>query len=182
MRDEAAADFSDDKDWTWVLERPCPECSFDASDFAGGDVAAMIRAAADEWHEILSAEPDQLRRRPRPDRWSPLEYGYHVRDVFELYDQRLALMLDQDSPHYPNWDQDLTARTKEYRSADPERVGAELQHWAGRLADRFDAVAGDQWARTGYRSDGAEFTVESFAKYLIHDPLHHLWDVRHGAP
>ena len=21
----------DDKDWTWVLERPCPECGFDAS-------------------------------------------------------------------------------------------------------------------------------------------------------
>ncbi|HEY5013683.1 MAG TPA: DinB family protein, partial [Acidimicrobiia bacterium] len=24
----------DTKDWTWVLERPCPECGFDASAFA----------------------------------------------------------------------------------------------------------------------------------------------------
>jgi hypothetical protein len=28
------------------------------------------------------------------------------------------------------------------------------------------------------RSDGAQFTVESFARYLVHDPLHHEFDVR----
>ncbi len=38
----------------------------------------------------------------------------------------------------------------------------------------------DQWARTGVRSDGAEFTVDSFARYFIHDPIHHLDDVRRG--
>jgi hypothetical protein len=38
-------------------------------------------------------------------------------------------------------------------------------------------VAEEQWLRTGTRSDGARFTVESFARYLIHDPVHHLHDV-----
>ena len=23
--------MADTKDWTWVLERPCPDCSFDAA-------------------------------------------------------------------------------------------------------------------------------------------------------
>jgi hypothetical protein len=31
----------------------------------------------------------------------------------------------------------------------------------------------------GFRSDGAQFTVESFGRYLLHDPIHHLWDVAH---
>jgi hypothetical protein len=75
----------DDKDWTWVLERPCPEC--------GAVVAADLLAAA------------------------------------------------------------------------------------ATLADRFDGVSGDQWQRTGARSDGAQFTVETFARYFIHDPVHHLHDV-----
>ena len=26
-------------------------------------------------------------------------------------------------------------------------------------------------------SDGARFTVESFGRYLLHDPIHHLQDV-----
>jgi len=48
------------------------------------------------------------------------------------------------------------------------------------LADRFNSIATDeQWTRTGYRSDGEAFTVESFSRYFIHDPIHHLWDVRH---
>ena len=28
----------DTKDWTWVLERPCPECGFDASSVSFDDV------------------------------------------------------------------------------------------------------------------------------------------------
>jgi hypothetical protein len=33
------------------------------------------------------------------------------------------------------------------------------------------------WSRPGHRSDGAVFTIDSFTRYLLHDPLHHLWDV-----
>jgi len=45
------------------------------------------------------------------------------------------------------------------------------------IADRFDGLSNQQLQRTGRRSDGASFTVETFARYEIHDPLHHLWDV-----
>jgi len=34
--------------------------------------------------------------------------------------------------------------------------------------------------RTGRRSDGAEFTVDTFARYFVHDPIHHLHDVANG--
>ena len=30
------------------------------------------------------------------------------------------------------------------------------------------------------RSDGVAFTVVSFARYFLHDPVHHLDDVRRG--
>jgi hypothetical protein len=43
-------------------------------------------------------------------------------------------------------------------------------------------VTGGQWQRTGVRSDGALFTVETFGRYLVHDPTHHLWDVGAAAP
>jgi hypothetical protein len=41
-------------------------------------------------------------------------------------------------------------------------------------------VRPDQWGRVGLRSDGAEFTVDSFARYFVHDPIHHVDDVRRG--
>ena len=30
----------------------------------------------------------------------------------------------------------------------------------------------------GVRSDGVAFTVDTFGRYFIHDPVHHLDDVR----
>ena len=171
----------DDKDWTWVLETVCPECEYDVRVFDRDRIGAMIRENARSWRALL-ADLDEaaLRRRPDAQTWSPLEYAFHVRDVYELYDYRLGLMLDQDGPHYPNWDQDETAVEKNYNAADPAVVAAELVDQAEALATRFDGVSGDQWDRTGFRSDGAAFTVDSFARYLIHDPVHHLWDVRSG--
>src|SRR5207244_7702493 len=165
----------DDKDWPAGLGRPCPEGGFDASALSRDAVGAELRANASVWSAVL-ARPD-VRDRPSDDRWSPLEYGCHVRDVYRLYRYRLQLMLDEDDPTYPNWDQDVTAVDERYAEQDPTVVAREVVTAGEDLAAAFDAVRDDQWSRTGTRSDGARFTVETFARYLVHDPVHHLWDV-----
>jgi hypothetical protein len=166
----------DTKDWTWVLDRVCPECGFDARTIDRHDIAPMIRRDAAAWEEQL-ARPD-VGVRTRPDRWSVLEYGCHVRDVYELYDRRLALMMGEDDPLFENWDQDATALERDYASDDAVEVSMALRKRASRLAERFDGVQGLDWDRRGRRSDGARFTVESFGVYLVHDPAHHLSDAR----
>ena len=138
----------------------------------------MIRANAAAWRVPL-ASPGAADR-PRPDRWSALEYGCHVRDVFRLYDYRLGLMLAEDDPLYPNWDQDETAIDDDYASQRPAVVADDLVAAADAIADSFARVSADQWLRPGRRSDGACFTVETFARYLMHDPVHHLHDVTGG--
>ncbi len=135
----------------------------------------MIRANAAAWRAPLAAA--DAADRPQPDRWSALEYGCHVRDVLRLYDYRLGLMLAEDDPLYPNWDQDETAVADDYASQNPVVVTDELASAADAIADSFAAVSGDQWLRPGRRSDGAAFTVETFGRYFMHDPIHHLYDV-----
>ena len=71
----------------------------------------------------------------------------------------------------------ITAVTDRYGQQDPAEVAAELRQAAFAIAGRFETVTGDQWQRAGARSDGARFTVETFARYLVHDPVHHLYDV-----
>lgn len=166
----------DTKDWTWVLERPCADCGFDASAIEGADVARLIRESAAAWPAVLRRADVAVR--PDDATWSPLEYAAHVRDVYRLFLVRLELMLTQDDPVYPNWDQDSTAVKERYAEQDPGVVSRALVEAALALAEAFERVSGGQWSRPGRRGDGARFTVESFAKYLIHDPQHHLWDVR----
>lgn len=175
MTDEIAPD---DKDWTWVLQAACPECGFDAAGFEVPEVGSMIRSNATDFALVLDSPVGRLRRRPDPATWSPLEYGAHVRDVYRLFRERLMMMLDSNDPLFSNWDQDETAVAERYNEQDPVVVSAELSAAAAALAGVFDGVAGDQWQRSGRRSDGAAFTVDTFARYLIHDPIHHLHDVR----
>jgi hypothetical protein len=89
-------------------------------------------------------------------------------------------MLENDDPTYPNWDQDETAVRERYSDQDPVVVASEIEAAAAGLAGRFDTVHGEGWDRTGSRSDGARFTIESFARYLLHDPVHHVHDVERG--
>jgi len=168
----------DTKDWTWVLSAPCLECGYDAATIAPEDVSDRLEDYAVAWQEVLGQST--VRDRPAPDVWSPLEYGCHVRDACQIYDERLRLMLTEDGPSYPNWDQDETALAARYREQEPETVAAELHAAAATLAARFAGVTGTEWDRTGYRSDGAEFTVDTFSRYFLHDIVHHLHDVGAG--
>ena len=168
----------DDKDWTWVLERACPECRFDPRSVAPTGVAEQVRDLLPRWEAVLG-RPD-VGQRPGPAVWSPLEYGCHVRDVFAVFERRLVLMLTHDRARFENWDQDETALVARYDRQDPGSVALELRRAGTGLAVRFDQVVGEQWRRSGLRSDGHVFTVATLAVYMMHDPIHHLWDV--GAP
>jgi hypothetical protein len=173
----------DDKDWTWVLGEPCPECGVEAAAIDLAGVGDLTRTCGVRFAAVLTRRSDaDVRRRPDPATWSPLEYACHVRDVFRTYDARLARMLTEDDPLFQNWDQDATAVEDRYGEQDPATVAAELRAAAALLGEAFDTVAGDQWERPGRRSDGASFTVASFARYFVHDPLHHLHDVGEPLP
>ncbi len=167
----------DTKDWTWVLERPCPECGFDGAGVPRDELAARIQRTAASWEGVLRR--GTVAERPSPDVWSPLEYACHVRDVLRLYDVRLRAMLTQDDPLYENWDQDATAVADGYGAQDAGEVSAAVASAAGTVVAAFARLREDQWLRSGRRSDGAAFTVESFARYFLHDLVHHEHDV-HG--
>ncbi|KQQ52973.1 DinB family protein [Plantibacter sp. Leaf314] len=163
------------KSWTWVLEHPCPDCGLDTAQVAFRALPDAIREVAAAWPAVL--ERADVRKRPDPQTWSPLEYAAHVRDVFRIFDVRLRLVLDEDDPTFANWDQDATAVEERYGEQDPRVVSAELTEAAATLAAAFEEVPDDALGRTARRSDGARFTTETLGRYFIHDPIHHLWDV-----
>lgn len=165
----------DTKDWTWVLDQACPECGFDAAAVERGTLAETVRSNAEAFAMALRA-PHPARRR-HDGTWSTLEYACHVRDVHRTFDERVRLMLDQDEPHFANWDQDETAREERYDLQDPAEVALALVEAADAVATTYGGVPADAWGRRGLRSNGSEFTVDSIARYHLHDVVHHLHDV-----
>jgi hypothetical protein len=171
----------DTKDWTWVLERPCPDCGLDAGGLAAADLPGVVEDAARIFAEVLAGGAG-VRERPGPGVWSPLEYACHVRDVVRRCDARTRLMLATDDPVFENWDQDATAVDDAYGEQEPGRVAAELAEAAERLAGAHRSLPADAWQRPGRRSDGARFTVLTFGRYVAHDLVHHVHDVTGARP
>jgi len=165
----------DDKDWTWVLQRPCPDCGFDARTVAGPQVAARLRENAARWPAVCARA--DVRVRPEPGVWSPLEYACHVRDVCRVFEARVSLMRSQVNPAFENWNQDDAAIADAYATQDPDVVSTDLTVAAGSAAASFDALGEGDWQRTGVRTNGSIFTLETLGQYFLHDLTHHLCDV-----
>jgi SAM-dependent methyltransferase len=169
----------DTKDWTWVLTRPCGECGFDAAAFDRPAIPRAFRKNAQVWLTLL-ADPGAAER-GRPDRWSTLEYACHVHDVHQVYHDRVVLMLTRDDPEFLDWDQDRAAAEGRYAEQLPSIVGPTLVSAAYAMSDLYASVPPLSWQRRGRRSNGSEFTIETLARYQLHDVVHHLHDVRHAA-
>jgi len=171
----------DTADWTWVLRRRCGECGLEVSRLDRASLPGLVDRLAATWLGVLATRPPAgLVTRAVPGRWSPAEYGCHVEDVFGISGERIDLMITGAGPSFPNWDQDATAVEKDYAAQDP-RATAERLLAAGRaLATRLTPLGPAEWGYEGHRSNGSDFTIESYARYVIHDVFHHLWDV--GEP
>jgi len=163
------------KDWTWVLERPCRECGFDAGRVDVRTASDRVAEMVPSWQAVL-ARPEATER-PDASTWSPAEYACHVRDVHVLFAERIGLMLAEDDPRFANWDQDVTAVEQRYDLQDPLVVAGELAAAADDMAAALRAVPDDAWERPGRRSNGSRFTVRTLVLYFLHDVEHHLVDV-----
>ena len=136
----------DNKNWTWVLERPCPDCAYDASAVVLRDIGMSIRDIASQW-EVILLHPGATKR-PVENVWSPSEYGCHVRDVMRMADFRLELMTTEDDPMFTNWNQDETAVAERYGLA----FGVGSQRIALERPERAAGFAAEHWQQRGERS------------------------------
>lgn len=165
----------DTKDWTWVLHEECPECGLAAGDVSPEDIGQRVRDDLPRWQAVL-LKPD-AGVRPAGDIWSATEYACHVRDVFDLFAERLRLILTEDDPQFANWDQDVAAIESDYAAQLAPAVSEEFVMAGSRAAAAFDAVPADAWDRPGRRSNGSVFTARTLGQYFLHDVVHHLHDV-----
>ena len=162
------------------MTEPCPECGFDPSSVGPADASAAARGFGRRYRapltRLLPDETDEVLRRRDGDTWSALEYAAHVRDVFGLFDRRVAVILASERPDLEVVDHDAVVASGAYDGLDPTAVADELAAAAEALAATLESVPEDGWDRVGYR-EGEERTVLDIARRAVHEGNHHLLDV-----
>ena len=85
--------------------------------------------------EVAGLSHEELTRPEAPGKWSVLEVVRHLADTEIVYGYRMRLILAEDSPAIPGYDQDAWAQNLRYREADLEGSLRELEVLrAGNLA------------------------------------------------
>jgi hypothetical protein len=112
-----------------------------------------------------------------------LEYACHVRDVFDVQRQRLALALREEGPVFVPMERDERAVRDAYNEQNPSTVLADLAAAAHALADAVDALSEGELARTGvYPWPRPQVrSLLWLGRHSVHEGEHHLLDVVRGS-
>ena len=156
----------------------CTGCGFEYDlDEAPGAGASIIEGVGD-LAAILASGRD-VRSRPEPATWSPLEYGCHVRDVLLVQRERVFAARLLDCPSFDPMGRDERAGYDGYADQAPDRVARQLDDAAYLFANALARLGPADWDRTVMYNfpSRLERSLRWVSVHTVHEVRHHLRDV-----
>lgn len=159
----------------------CTECGFEYDERTAPTAGARITQAAAEVASLLERGTDaDLRRRPGPLVWSPLEYGCHLRDVLLVQRERVLFARRALRPELTPMGRDERVAHDGYAEQAPRDVGRQLVDAGQLFAGVLKRLGPGEWDRTVLYNWPArrERDLRWVAVHTVHEMVHHLQDIR----
>ncbi len=157
----------------------CAQCGFEYDLGDAGSAGPAVVAGAARFASVLEADPSDVRRRPRADVWSPLEYACHVRDVLLVQRERVLAARRSDRPTFEPMGRDERVEHDGYALQDPPSVARQMADAAAMFANVLARLGDADWDHTvvyGYPAR-TERSLRWVAVHTMHEMRHHLGDV-----
>jgi hypothetical protein len=173
----------------------CPECGFADLEVRGdpasgpftweydegrfGSVGETIGRASEQIAEIVRSDTEHLRLRSTPDRWSPLEYACHVRDVLLIQRERVLKALRGHGDEVLPMGRDERVVDDGYNEQQPTNVALQVDQAALLFVDLLQRLRSSDWdLEVAYLfPDAAPRTLRWVAVHTAHEVVHHLHDI-----
>ena len=130
----------------------CAQCGFEYDLAAAPSVGPAVVAGIAPFLAVLGGRDRDgdldLRRRPEPATWSPLEYSCHVRDVLLVQRERVLLARRTDRPTFEPMGRDERVEHDGYAGQDPGAVARQLTDAAALFANVLALLGAEDWERT----------------------------------
>jgi hypothetical protein len=133
--------------------------------------------------EVLAEMPERVRaltqgrssgdleRRPGEGEWSAADVLGHLVDVDVVFGFRLRLVLTDDRPSYPGYDEKLWSRLPKPPG---DQLCAVLEALRGYNLWTFRSIPRADWSRAGVHAEQGEETVDVMLRKLAGHDLTHL--------
>lgn len=158
----------------------CEECGFTYDLAQAGAVPVDIRERVAEIVAILRYRDVDLRTRQRPNVWSPVEYGCHLRDVLLVQRERVLAARRVDRPDCSSMGRNERVEHDGYAKQEPEDVARQLADVAQLFGNVLAQLGVDDWDRTVvyHYPETHERSLRWVAVHTLHEAHHHLLDIR----
>ena len=159
----------------------CEPCGFVWTAVPTAEIPERIRAATATLAGLLERAGDDAGRRSAADRWSPVEYGCHVRDVLLNLRDRIVLGAVEDTPVPHGMHGTPRVELGLYGFDDPMTTAADLRCAGALFARTWAALPATLAARPIVYGWPVVATRDLtwVAAQALHECEHHLADVRH---
>ncbi len=143
------------------------------------EIVEKVRTLPDRVAAVVAGLSEQeLRRRPAEDEWSIKEVCGHLCDDSEMWRRRLALMLTQDNPTLPTYEQEELVRERAYQDADLAAVLADFKRNRQEIAGQLSSLAPSDWERAGIHPEHGPRTIRTGMELMIAHTEGHLEQLR----
>jgi hypothetical protein len=149
-----------------------------------GDIDALIdrlREYPQRLRDIITDHSDaELSRAAPGGGWGPVEIFCHLRDLEELFIERVERILHEDEPYIHAVDETLWPIEREYHAQQPRIALEQFAEQRARFTAILSRLDAPDWQRRGHHADFGEQTILWYAQHAAeHDAIHeqHLRDV-----
>lgn len=139
-------------------------------------IVDALAAFPEELSRTLDGQPDEALLRPASDGgWGVIENLCHLRDWEEIYLNRVRVIIDQERPALPAYDDELWAVERDYRGQKPMKALAQFNELRTRLLEVLGPLPDEAWQRRATHAVHGEVTLRWIVNHICdHDDEHLL--------
>jgi uncharacterized damage-inducible protein DinB len=144
----------------------------------GKDPLKVQRTTAKKMEKAIKRlSKKQLRRRPKPGKWSIAEILAHVADTEVVASWRMRLILGSDGTPIQGFDQDVWAKTFRYEEQDPKQSLKVFRVLRENNLSLLNSVPRKLWENHGVHSERGKETIAHIVRLFAGHDLNHLQQV-----
>ena len=136
-------------------------------------ITALENAPAIITPLVREVPAENLKRRPKPGKWSAHEHACHLAEVHTLFFSRLERMLDETRPRIKAYYPDEAMEEGALLKVDLEEALDRFCRDRERLVETLKDLTEDEWLREAEHEEYDHYSVLIMFRHLaLHDMLH----------